>query len=291
MEGFLNIFKPKGITSFGVVKEIRKRTGEKKVGHAGNLDPHATGVLVVGVGKATRFISYIMNLDKEYIAKIKLGILTDTLDITGEILMTKEVPNLGRMELLDAIKSFEGEILQIPPAYSAVRIEGKRLYDLAREGVLISPKAKKVKIYSIELLTMDKNSFSIRVTCSKGTYIRSLARDIAERLGTVGIVEELERVRIGNFKIDQAVQLDDPDIIGKIIPIDKGLEHLPEIVLKERASVYFRNGNRVSLSGILRRSSSARSFDHVRVYDETHHFIGIGFLKWDGVYPKKVIPT
>ena len=291
MDGFLNLNKPKGITSFTAVEEVRRRLKEKKAGHAGNLDPNATGVLVIGLGKATRFLPYITNVEKEYIATIKLGVLTDTLDASGEVMDKKEVPPVDRAQLEEVLRHFIGEIEQTPPAYSAVKIEGKRLYELAREGVLVNPKPKKVTIYEIELLNLGEDEFRIRAVVSKGTYIRSLARDIAARLGTYGIVKDLVRTRIGHFTLEEAVDLDDPDLEKKVIPPDKGLLHMGEVVLKEKAAWYFRNGNRVGVSGILSRSKNVRSFEYVRVYDESGDFIGVGFMKWDGLYPKRVIPA
>ena len=291
MDGFLNLNKPRGITSFTAVEEVRKRLKEKKAGHAGNLDPDATGVLVIGLGKATRFLPYITDVEKEYVATIKLGVLTDTLDASGEVMGKKEVPPIGRSKLEEVLRHFIGEIEQTPPAYSAVKIEGKRLYELAREGVLVNPKPKKVTIYEIELLNLGEDEFRIRAVVSKGTYIRSLARDIAARLGTYGIVKDLVRTRIGHFTLEEAVDLDDPDLEKKVIPPDKGLLHMGEVVLKEKAAWYFRNGNRVGVSGILSRSKNVRSFEYVRVYDESGDFIGVGFMKWDGLYPKRVIPA
>ncbi|RKY95582.1 MAG: tRNA pseudouridine(55) synthase TruB, partial [Candidatus Hydrothermota bacterium] len=258
MDGFLNLNKPKGITSFTAVEEVRRRLKEKKAGHAGNLDPNATGVLVIGLGKATRFLPYITNVEKEYIATIKLGVLTDTLDASGEVMDKKEVPPVDRAQLEEVLRHFIGEIEQTPPAYSAVKIEGKRLYELAREGVLVNPKPKKVTIYEIELLNLGEDEFRIRAVVSKGTYIRSLARDIAARLGTYGIVKDLVRTRIGHFTLEEAVDLDDPDLEKKVIPPDKGLLHMGEVVLKEKAAWYFRNGNRVGVSGILSRSKNVR---------------------------------
>lgn len=291
MDGFLNLNKPKGITSFTAVEEVRKRLKEKKAGHAGNLDPDATGVLVIGLGKATRFLPYITDVEKEYMATIKLGVLTDTLDASGEVMDTKEVPPIDRAKLEEVLHHFTGEIEQTPPAYSAVKIEGKRLYELAREGVLVNPKPKKVTVYEIELLDVGEDEFRIRAVVSKGTYIRSLARDIAARLGTYGIVKNLVRTRIGHFTLGEAVDLDDPDLGKKVIPPDKGLLHMGEVVLKEKAAWYFRNGNRVGVSGILSRSRNVRSFEYVRVYDESGDFMGVGFMKWDGLYPKRVIPA
>jgi len=291
MQGFLNINKPKGITSFGVIEVLRNVLGVKKLGHAGNLDPHATGVLVVGIGKATRFLPYIMDLEKEYLAKVKLGILTDTLDETGEILDRKEVPTLSREELEGVLKEFVGDVMQTPPPFSAVKVKGERLYDLAREGVLVSPKPKKVKIKHISLEEFGEDYIIIKVQCGKGTYIRSLARDIAEKLETYGIVSELTRMRVGHFKIEDSVRLDVPQIAVKVIKIEDGLCHLPRIFLREKSVSYFKNGNRVGTSGIAQKDREAKSFILCRVFSPWGDFLGIGILKWDGVHPKRLLPA
>ena len=292
MHGFLNIDKPRGITSFGVIEELRNKLGIKKMGHAGNLDPDATGVLVVGVGKGTRFLEFIMDLEKEYMATIKLGVLTDTLDMTGEVIDEKPVPELSETRLRKVLKGFLGDIMQTPPAYSAIRVEGKRLYELAREGVYVKPKPRRVRIHRIELLGLAGDEFMIRVVCSKGTYIRSLARDIGEKLGTYGVVKELRRTRVGHFRVENAVPLDaDVERLkSALLKIDEGLSHLKEVILKEKAARYFQNGTQVGIAGILRKSPDARSFEHVRVYRPDGRFIGVGYLRWDSLSPVKVLP-
>lgn len=289
MNGFLLVDKPKGITSFDVVKIARKKVGVRKIGHAGNLDPHATGLLILGIGRATRFIPYIMDLDKEYIATIKLGILTDTLDVTGEVIDEKPVHDFDEESLKNVLRNFLGEIEQIPPSYSAIRVKGQRLYELAREGIYVTPKPKRVVIYNLEILGINEDKIELRVVCSKGTYIRALARDIGEKLGTYGMVEELRRTKIGPFSIQEALTPEEiePD---KVIPIDEGLRHLPAIVINEKATWHFKNGNPVGLNGILKRIGNPRTFQHVKVYDPSGKFLGIGLLKWDGIYPKRVLP-
>ncbi len=289
MNGFLLVDKPKGITSFDVVKIARKALGVRKIGHAGNLDPHATGLLILGIGRATRFIPFIMDLDKEYIATIKLGILTDTLDVTGEVIDRKPVGNFTEEELKNVLRNFLGEIEQVPPSYSAIRVKGQRLYDLAREGVFVTPKPKRVTIYNLEILEKRDDEIDLRVVCSKGTYIRALARDIGEKLGTYGIVKELRRTKIGPFSINEAIKPEDIKS-DSVIPIDQGLRHLPSIVINDRAAWHFRNGNSVGLNGIVKRIGNPRTFQHVKVYDPSGKFLGIGLLKWDGVYPKRVLP-
>ncbi len=290
MDGFLNINKPVGITSYDVIRKIKKKLGIKKVGHAGNLDPNASGVLVVGIGTATRFLTFITDLPKEYIAEIKFGELTDTLDATGEVLDRKPVPKLEREKVERILKYFLGEIDQIPPSYSAVRVKGKRLYELARSGILVQAKPKRVTIYSIELLDLLDDRIKIRTYVSRGTYIRSLARDIGYRLGTYGIVNTLMRTRIGHFVVDEAVD-PDSDIANYIIPPDVALSHMPQVYLREHALKHFLNGNRVSPSGITRKTGYIRSFQLVRVYDHNENFLGVGVMKWEGLFPKRLLPV
>jgi tRNA pseudouridine55 synthase len=291
MNGFLNINKPKDITSFGVVKHIREVLKVKKAGHAGNLDPNATGVLVLGTGKATKFLPFVVQLEKEYVATVKFGLLTDTLDSTGEVLMHKDVPKLERKAVEEVLKEFVGEIDQVPPSYSALKFQGKRLYELAREGVLVSSKPKRVIVRRIELMELEEDELTLRVTCSKGTYLRSLARDLGERLGTLGIIQDLVRMKVGHFTLKDAVPMDDPGLAEKIIPLEQGLTHMPEVYITDRAGQYFRHGNRIGSGGMVGgRPSGIRSFQHVRVFDESGAFLGIGLLKHEGLHPKRVIP-
>lgn len=289
MDGFLFIDKPKGITSHRVVDQIRKILRIRKVGHAGSLDPHATGILVVGIGKATRFLPFLMDLPKTYVATIRLGILTDTLDITGEVLRREGVPSLQRATIEQILRTFRGEIEQTPPAYSAKKIRGQRLYELARAGVLVTPPKKRVTIYDLDCIDFDATRLHIRVRVSKGTYIRSLARDIAQALKTVGVVEELRRTAIGPYKVEEAIPLEDEEgIRANLKSLGEGLRHLPEVVLKPGGLLRFVNGNRVALHGIAHRGGSM--FQHVRVYDPDHHFLGIGMLTWEGLYPERLLP-
>jgi len=290
VDGFLNINKPIGITSYDVIRKIKKKLKIKKVGHAGNLDPNASGVLVVGIGTATRFLTFITDLPKEYIAEIKFGKLTDTLDATGEVLDRKPVPKLEREKVERVLRYFLGEIDQVPPSYSAVRVKGKRLYELARSGILVQAKPKRVTIYSIELLELMDDRIKIRTYVSRGTYIRSLARDIGYRLGTYGIVNTLMRTRIGHFVIEEAVE-PDSELEKHIIPPDVALSHMPQVYLREHALKHFLNGNRVSPSGITRKTGYIRSFQLVRVYDHNDKFLGVGVMKWEGLFPKRLLPV
>jgi tRNA pseudouridine55 synthase len=289
MDGFLNIYKKKGPTSYDVIRAIKKHLKIKRIGHAGNLDPMGEGVLVVGIGKATRFLEFIMNETKEYRVKVKFGILTTTLDSEGEVIQEMPVPTLDREKLLSVLAQFQGEIEQIPPSFSAIKFEGKRLYEYAREGVFLVPKPRKVKIHKIDLLEIGDDYIVIDVECSSGTYMRSLARDIGQKLGTVAIVEDLTRLRVGDYRIENAVQIDDgKKLIESIIPIHEGLPMKTSVFLNPSGATMFMNGNKVPRRFISRLSQEARAFSLVKVFDNENNFLGVGFLTWEGLEPKKV---
>lgn len=205
----LNIDKPKGITSFGVVSRIRKKLGIKKVGHCGTLDPIAEGVLIVLVGKATKRAEEFSGLDKKYRAVVRLGISTDTYDNTGKVVKEHETANIDIQDVKRIIQQFSGEIEQIPPMFSAVKIGGKKLYKLARQGVEIERHPRKINIFSIELVDFQNPLLVIDVHCSKGTYIRSLADDIGKALGCGGCIESLTRLSAGDFSIENSIKLDE----------------------------------------------------------------------------------
>ena len=200
----LNIYKPVNWTSFEVVKKVRRIINEKKVGHGGTLDPFAEGVLVIGTGKDTKKLTSITNNDKSYIATIKLGALTDTLDTEGEIIQNKTVPKLDLEKVKNILKQFLGESYQIPPMYSAKKINGKRLYELARKNIKIKRKPIKIDIKDIDLIDFKNSIITFSITCSKGTYIRVLGKDIAERLGTVGYLIKLIRTNVGIYNIKES---------------------------------------------------------------------------------------
>jgi tRNA pseudouridine55 synthase len=289
MDGFLNIYKKKGPTSYDVIRAIKKHLKINRVGHAGNLDPMGEGVLVVGIGKATRFLEFIMNETKEYRVKVKFGILTTTLDSEGEVIQEMPVPTLDREKLLSVLAKFQGEIEQVPPSFSAIKFEGKRLYEYAREGVFLVPKPRKVKIHKIDLLEIGDDYIVIDVECSSGTYMRSLARDIGQKLGSVAIVEDLTRLRVGDYRIENAVQIDDgKKLIESIIPIHEGLPMKTSVFLNPSGATMFMNGNKVPRRFISRLSQEARAFSLVKVFDNENNFLGVGFLTWEGLEPKKV---
>ena len=225
MNGILNIDKPAGITSFGVVKKIRYLTGVKKVGHSGTLDPFATGVLLIFVSReTTKNISKFADLEKEYYAKIKLGEKTDTADLTGKIIEKRQIPELSISQIETAFKSFIGKIQQIPPMYSAVKKNGIRLYKLARKGETVERKPREIEIKELKFQKLENPFLEFSAVVSKGTYIRTLAEDIAEKLGTIGHLTELQRMRIGDFVVEKALNLNELDkekIESQMISIEK----------------------------------------------------------------------
>lgn len=215
--GFLNIYKPKGLTSHDVVARLRKITKVRQIGHTGTLDPFATGVLPICIGKATRLIEYLDD-DKEYLATVQFGKNTATYDLEGEITATFD-KKVTEEDVKNALKDFEGEISQIPPIYSAIKVNGKKLYDYARQGQDIEIKPRKVTISKIELKEFDKTSQSatITVACSKGTYIRSIAYDLGAKLGCGGYLTALERTQAGKFQVNTAIKLEDLTEVSQIV--------------------------------------------------------------------------
>ena len=242
--GFLNINKPKGMTSHDVVYFVRKSLGIKQVGHSGTLDPMATGVLVVGVGKATRLFEFLKE-EKEYVATIKFGYESDTLDIEGEC-VKKEDFFPKEDELQKVLKEFLGESEQVPPKYSAIKVGGKKLYELARKGQDVGEiKPRPINIKSIELLDIDDNTAKIKVACSKGTYVRSLIRDIAKKLGTVAVMSDLTRTKSGAFKIENALEigefLEPSDLLSSVINPLEALDY-PQIEIDDNELKVVKNG-------------------------------------------------
>ena len=203
-----NIIKPLGWSSFDVVKKIRGITRHKKVGHAGTLDPFATGVLIVGTQKDTKVLNEISSSFKVYDAILELGKLTDSLDIDGKIISEKNIPNLDSEKIELALKSFKGKSTQIPPMFSAKKVNGRRLYQLARKGISVKRNPNEIYIKRIKLLDYTKPCISFRVECSKGTYIRVLGKELAEKLSTVGFLKSLNRIQVGNYKLSNSISIE-----------------------------------------------------------------------------------
>ena len=238
MDGIVIINKPSGITSRDVVNTISKKLNTKKVGHTGTLDPLAEGVLVVCVNKGTKLVELLTNHEKDYIATVKLGMETDTLDITGTVLKEANVV-VDKDKLIDTLNSFNKEYEQTVPVYSAVKINGKKLYEYAREGISVELPKRLVKISNIELLDLSDDTFTFKVHVSKGTYIRSLIKDICDELGVIGTMSKLVRVKQGDYSLEDAINMDD-DI--KITSINEVLSHLKTIDVDDSLYSKINNG-------------------------------------------------
>ena len=243
MNGIVLIDKEKGKTSRDVVNDVIKIIGTKKIGHTGTLDPLATGLLILCVNEGCKLSELLTGHDKDYIAKVRLGIKTDTYDITGNVIAKTANYHLDKEKLIEVLNSFLGEYMQEVPMYSAIKVNGKKLYEYAREGESVSIPSHKVCIKEIQLLSLDNDSFSFFVTVSSGTYIRSLVNDIGNKLGIPMTMEELRRTRVGNFKVEDASCLSDI----KIIPIDKALD-IKKIELNDNLYKKVNNGAKIKNS-------------------------------------------
>ena len=279
MTGILCINKDKDITSFGVVAKVRGITGERKAGHTGTLDPMATGVLPVMLGGATRFLDYLPDSDKGYRAGFVLGKTTDTLDITGKVTGECEV-NVSRADVESALEKFKGVIEQIPPMYSAVSVDGKRLYDLARQGVEVERQARTVEIKSLELVDEINGEYVIDVVCSKGTYIRTLIDDLGRVLGCGAVMTSLERTLAMGFTSEDCVTLDElqqrrdnnQGFDDLLINMEKILEPYHKAYVSEAQAKRFSNGGALALDRIRKRLTDGL----YRVYSPDGEFLGLG---------------
>lgn len=278
--GVLNINKPLGITSFDVVRKVKRLAWEKKVGHGGTLDPEAGGVLPVCIGKATKAIDFIMNNEKQYIAEVKLGTITDTYDREGAVLEENPV-NCNEEQVIEVVKSFVGDILQVPPMYSALKVNGKKLYELARAGVEVEREARKIHIASIEVISINLPIVKILVNCSKGTYIRSLCYDIGDKLGCGAMMWSLERTATGPFKKENSVdleELNEENIRDYIIPLQSVFENYPRLKVNSKFEKLLINGVNIKDRAILSRVSKGINY---AVYSDEDKFIGVGTVDKD----------
>ena len=275
MDGIIVINKEKGCTSHDIVYKIRKMFNTK-VGHTGTLDPNATGVLPILLGKGTKISKYLIEHDKEYEVVLQLGVKTTTADEEGEIIEEKEVlkESLEQLEIERILKSFIGKIEQMPPKYSAIKVNGRKLYEYARKGQEVEIKPREVEIYNIEITNIqkEKKQIEFKVSCSKGTYIRTLCEDIAEKMRTVGYMKELKRTKVGNFNIKQAItleQLQEKENI-KIITIEEMFKDKEEIILEDSKIILLLNGVKMNMekpNGIY------------RIYNKQNKFIGLGIVQ------------
>lgn len=279
MDGIIVINKPKNCTSHDIVYKVKKIFNEK-VGHTGTLDPNATGVLPLLIGSGTRLSKYLIEHDKIYKATIFLGKQTTTLDIEGEIVDEKDVDEKMLTEeiLNNVLKDFIGKQEQIPPIYSAIKVKGKKLYEYARAGKEVDVKPRTIEIYDIKLDVVENNRITFTVKCSKGTYIRTLCKDIAEKLNTVGYMEDLQRIEVGKFNIKDAITIEELEqninnkefLKKNFISIEKFFEEKEILKLNEKGIELFLNG--VRLTRNLKE-------DFYRIYDNDDNFIGIGIIE------------
>ena len=288
INGILLLDKPLGFSSNQALQKIKWLLQAAKAGHTGTLDPLATGLLPLCFGEATKFAHYLTEADKTYIATLKLGATTTTGDAEGEVLTTSAV-NVSRLEFEQACQQFVGEISQTPPMYSALKHEGKALYEYARAGVEIERAARLVTIHSIEVNAFNGDSAVIVVTCSKGTYIRTLAEDIAKQLGCGAHLIGLRRTATANYDISQAITLEqfeamsDEQRLAALAPPDSAVEYLPSITLDSDGAFYLRQGQPVWRSGPIPSGL-------LRLYDEQQVFLGLGELQSDGkIAPKRLM--
>ena len=281
MTGIICLDKPRDMSSFMAVKRASRILGVKKAGHTGTLDPMATGVLVIMLGHCTRFIELLPEHKKSYTARVRLGITTDTLDITGTVLSEKNV-DVTEKQLLSVAENFRGEILQTPPMYSALKKDGERLYDLARKGIEIERELRQITIEKLEIYDFDGAEFSMDVTCSAGTYIRSLCDDIGNALGCGAVMTELRRTSANGFSIDSAVTLEELEKLvsesnaeSAITSIENALISYPQIIVTKPQANRFHNGGALGYE----RLHGNYPVGLYRVYSPDNILLGLGEIK------------
>ncbi|ANA83127.1 tRNA pseudouridine(55) synthase TruB [Paenibacillus glucanolyticus] len=283
LEGILAVHKPAGWTSHDVVAKVRGILRMKRIGHTGTLDPEVTGVLPLCLGRATRVVEYLQELPKEYHAVLRLGYSTDTEDITGSVTETADEVHVTKNEAIEALQSFMGPISQVPPMYSAVKINGKRLYELAREGKTVERKSRTVTIHEIEMTDFDAEGeytdISFRVLCSKGTYIRTLCVDIGRKLGLPSVMVKLERTVSAGITEQQCLTLEQIEQFMKegtlhtrLIPVDQAIHNLPEHTVSEEKTEAALQGQRLSSRAV---EPAVDSSEPIRLYDIKGNFLGI----------------
>ena len=290
INGILLLDKPSGITSNKALQRVRSLIKAKKGGHTGSLDPFATGMLPLCFGEATKISHYLLNEKKTYSVEVKFGVSTSTGDLDGEITGTSKIKEYSEDQWKKFLNEFKGESEQIPPMYSALRHKGKRLYELARKGEIVDRAARKIQIFSINLVDLSKDTINFEVTCSKGTYIRVLAEDIAKKLGMLGHVSQLRRKSVGNFLESKMVNLsiledltqnNNPAISDCFITIDDALTGFSVVSLNDLQSSKFRNGQQLEFDG--------HFDDNIKVYDHNNNLVGIAYKKnQNTLAPKRI---
>lgn len=290
MNGFVILNKGEGVTSFKAAATLRRIYNEKKTGHTGTLDPMATGVLPVALGKATRFIDFLPSSEKGYVARFRFGTVTDTLDITGTVISQKDV-NVSREEVLGVLGEFTGEIMQLPPMYSAISKDGVRLYELARKGLEVEREPRRITVKELRLTPYENDGeFEIEVICSKGTYIRTLISDIGERLGCGAVMTALQRTLSNGFSLCDAKTADELERLGEkaVLGIDFPFMNFPEVRVSEAQARRFSNGGELAADRL-----HTKIFPSLyRVYSPERVFLGLGEVRVDDtgtLWAKRVI--
>ena len=302
VSGVLLIDKPQGMTSQQVVSKVKYLLksdvhDSKKAGHTGTLDPMATGLLPICLGEATKFSHYQLDAIKSYHAIIKLGEQTDTGDAEGEIIATSPVPHVTQAMLQSVTEQFLGEIMQVPPMYSALKKDGKKLYELAREGIEVERAARPLTIYELSLTPLSDQQLQLNVTCSKGTYVRVLCEDIAKALGTLGHLTALRRIQTGDFEIADAIPLADfaaldfASRFDKLLAVDACVHSLPSLVLEDSQSKRIRQGQRLNVKAtMLTQQLNLTANQTFRLFDDQQQFLGTGLLEPNGrLQPMKLV--
>jgi tRNA pseudouridine55 synthase len=283
LEGILAVYKPAGFTSHDVVAKVRGILKMKRIGHTGTLDPQVTGVLPLCLGRATRVVEYMQELPKEYYATMRFGLATDTEDLSGQIIEQVDSVSVNIEDVQKVLNSFQGVISQVPPMYSAVKVDGKRLYELAREGKIVERKSREVTIYEIDLIDTSLDvpypELTFRALCSKGTYIRTLCVDIGRALGLPSVMVKLERTKSAGINAEHCLSFEDIQrymvegtLHSHLIPVDEAIPHLPAHTVSEEKTSAAIQGQRLSYKSV---SPEVLGDEPIRLYDTEHRFLGI----------------
>ena len=283
--GIINVYKEAGYTSHDVVAKLRGICKQKKIGHTGTLDPDAVGVLPVCLGSGTKVCDLLTDRKKEYIARLRLGCVTDTQDISGQILEENAV-TVTAGEIKKTILSFGGESMQVPPMYSALKVNGKKLYELARQGKEVERPARPITVYRLEILEEEHPEYTVKVLCSKGTYIRTLCHDIGQKLGCGAVMVSLKRTRVGEFDIKDSYKLselqklaDEGRMLEAVCPVDRLFENLAELTAKEESFKALINGNPLKRPAVrwegMMENKEPEDGEQFRIYSHQHVFFGI----------------
>jgi len=287
VHGIILLDKRLGVSSNKALQEVRRLFNANKGGHTGSLDPMATGLLPLCFGEATKVSAMMLDDNKRYQAVVKLGVMTDTGDAEGQVIEQKPVPTLSKAMVDDCLSHFTGEIDQVPPMYSALKHKGKKLYELAREGIVIERKARKITIFELKLLDLTEGTLTLDVLCSKGTYIRSLAEDIGHKLGCGGTITGLRRTQSGQFKLEDALTFEQcqamslEQLTSKLLAVDEPLQDIPKVQLTSQQATLINHGQRIDFQCESIQGS-------VRMYSD-QIFLGLGEMLLDGkLIPKKI---